>query len=113
MKESDSRKINKDDDKAIERWNRIGAENLPNTQGLVGKGSKTAGGMNVWESFGTGKRETGGEGDEDRIEREEREERRERGEERRVKLRRRVEMEKKREKERMRERKYLRESERE
>lgn len=77
MKESDSRKINKDDDKAIERWNRIGAENLPNTQGLVGKGSKTAGGMNVWESFGTGKRETGGEGDEDRIEREEREERRE------------------------------------
>lgn len=111
MKESDSRKINKDDDKAIERWNRIGAENLPNTQGLVGKGSKTAGGMNVWESFGTGKRETGGEGDEDRIEREEREERRE--EERRVKLRRRVEMEKKREKERMRERKYLRESERE
>ena len=26
-----------------------------------GKGSKTAGGMNVWESLGTGKRETGGE----------------------------------------------------
>ena len=36
-----------------------------------GKGSKTAGGMNVWESLGTGKRETGGgakeEEDEDRI----------------------------------------------
>lgn len=38
MKESDSRKINKDDDKAIERWNQIGAENLPDTQGLVGRG---------------------------------------------------------------------------
>lgn len=38
MKESDSRKINKDDDKAIERCNQIGAENLPDTQGLVGRG---------------------------------------------------------------------------
>ena len=74
-----------------------------------GKGSKTAGGMNVWESLGTGKRETGGgrgakeEEDEDRIGKDrEKEERR--GEERRgeqVKLRRRVEM--KRARERMRE----------